>query len=62
MKAKDGFLTVEQAADVLKVHRNTIRNYIKRGDLPAYKQAGTRAFFVERDAVEALRQPRPIAR
>jgi len=30
-------MTVEEAADVLRVHPNTIRSLIKAGDLPARK-------------------------
>lgn len=31
-------LTVPEAAEVLRVHHNTIRNLIKSGELKAYKQ------------------------
>ncbi len=31
------FMTINQAAKFLKLHPNTIRNFIVRGQLPAYR-------------------------
>ena len=31
------YLTIKECADTLKVSEQTIRNYIKRGDLKSYK-------------------------
>lgn len=31
------YLTIKECADILKVSEQTIRNYIKRGDLKSYK-------------------------
>ena len=33
----DTYLTVKECADILKVSEQTIRNYIRRGDLKSYK-------------------------
>lgn len=59
---EERLIRIDQAAELLKVHINTVRNYIKRGELQALKKVGTRALFVERQAIEALKQPRPVNR
>lgn len=33
-------LTIKEAAEIAEVHPHTIRNYIRRGVLPAYKWGG----------------------
>ncbi len=33
----EGYLTIKEAADYLKVHPETIRRWVKEGKLPAYK-------------------------
>jgi excisionase family DNA binding protein len=34
-------ISIQEAADQLKVHPNTIRNFIKQAQLPAIKIGGT---------------------
>src|SRR5690348_4472765 len=47
-------LTPEQAADVLHVHVQTIRDYIRSARLPAFRLAGERAIRIRRSDLEAL--------
>ena len=35
------YLTIKECADILKVSEQTIRNYIKRGDLKSYKSGSS---------------------
>ena len=49
-------LTTEQAAQVLGVHIQTVRNYIRGAKLPAYRIAGERAIRIRRADVLALLQ------
>ena len=46
-------LTVAQAASRLRVHKNTIYGYIRRGTLPAKR--GARGYVIDADAVKALK-------
>lgn len=50
------YLTVAEAAALLKVDRSTIRRWIARGDLPAYR-VGPRAVRLRRDDVARLPTP-----
>lgn len=47
-------LSVDQAADYLGVHAQTVRNYIRSGKLPAYRLAGERYIRVLRKDLLAL--------
>lgn len=46
-------VTVSQAAKILRVHRNTIHNYIKQGRLRASKtmEGGREYYLIERDSL-----------
>jgi len=50
--APDTYLTLREAAELLKVHENTIRNWLKSGDLPG-RQIG-RLWRISAAAVEAM--------
>lgn len=52
---EDGLLTVEQAASTLDVSRQTIHNWVRKGDLIAYK-LGSRTYFKKVELLGALRQ------
>ncbi len=45
-------LTVKEAASLLQVHTNTIRNWIKEGSLPA-RQIG-RSIYIAREALQDI--------
>ena len=51
------YVTPEQAADVLHVHVQTIRDYIRSGRLPAFRLAGERAIRIRPADLEALLEP-----
>jgi excisionase family DNA binding protein len=55
----DGFLTTSQVAILLHVHPNTVRKWVNKGLLSAYRLGprGDRRFT--RDAIEAFLQPEP---
>ena len=36
-KIQDGWIGIEQAAQYLDVNKDTIRNWIKKGNIPAHK-------------------------
>lgn len=57
---QEQFLTIEEAARELDVHAQTIRNYIRRGDLQAYQRAGSLNKLVRREDIEAMKEPRPV--
>ena len=46
-------VTVSQAAKILRVHRNTVHNYIKQGRLRASKtmEGGRELYLIERDSL-----------
>lgn len=52
------WLTVPEAADYLRISRDTIYRWAKQGKLPLYKVGGT-ATRVSRSDLDALIQPRP---
>jgi len=50
-------LSPEQAASELGIHIQTLRGYIRRGKLPAFRLAGERAIRIRRDDLIALLAP-----
>jgi excisionase family DNA binding protein len=56
----DDYLSVQEAAAVLRVHRSTIRRWIAQGDLRAYR-VGQRKIAVKRsDLASRLAPARPV--
>lgn len=53
--AEDVLLTVEQAASTLDVSRQTIHNWVRKGDLIAYKLS-SRTYLKKAELLGALRQ------
>jgi excisionase family DNA binding protein len=53
-----GFLRLDEAADVLRVCRSTLRTMIKRGDLPAVR-VGKRGVRVPAQALRRLAATQP---
>ncbi len=49
------FMTINQAAKFLKLHPNTIRNFIVRGQLPAYR-IGRTIRIDEHDLIEIAKK------
>jgi excisionase family DNA binding protein len=49
--------TVDQAAEFLGVHHQTLRGYIKNGKLPAYRLAGEKVLRIKREDLMALLEP-----
>lgn len=49
--------TVDQAAEFLGVHHQTLRGYIKSGKLPAYRLAGEKVLRIKREDLMALLEP-----
>ncbi len=49
--------TVDQAAEFLGLHHQTLRGYIKGGKLPAYRLAGEKVLRIKRDDLMALLEP-----
>lgn len=47
-------LSVDEAAEVLDVHSQTVRNYVRSGKLPAYRLAGERYIRILRGDLLAL--------
>ena len=58
--APDTYLTLREAAELLKVHENTIRNWLKRGALPGHKFAAS--WRISAAAVDALIAGTPPAK
>ena len=57
----DDFLTLQQAADLMKVHRITVWRLVRDGKLQMYQsETNRRVKLVKRTDVEALMRPRPI--
>lgn len=50
-------MSVDQAAEFLGVHAQTVRNYIRSGKLTAYRLAGERVIRVLRKDLLALLEP-----
>lgn len=55
------YLSPEQAAELLGVHHQTIRGYIRSGKLPALRIAGERAVRIRRDNLDRLLEPLPVS-
>ncbi|MGH2561855.1 MAG: helix-turn-helix domain-containing protein [Thermomicrobiales bacterium] len=56
------FLTVAEAAAILKVDRSTVRRWIDRGDLPAVR-VGQRSLRVRRNDLDRVIEPaRPVTK
>ena len=51
------FLTMDEAAQLLRVHKSTIANQIKAGRLPAMKMRGGRTVLLNQRDVLALLEP-----
>src|SRR5574341_1902539 len=49
--------TVDQAAEFLGVHHQTLRGYNKSGKLPAYRLAGEKVLRIKREDLMALLEP-----
>lgn len=56
----DQFLTIAEAADLVKVHRSTIQRLIARGGLPSYR-IGERGVRIKRADLEATMLPTAIS-
>jgi excisionase family DNA binding protein len=57
----DDFLTLQQAADLMRVHRITVWRLVRAGKLRMYQsETNRRVKLVKRADVEALMRPRPI--
>lgn len=61
------YLTPEEAAEILKVNAETVRDYIKEGRLPAIKKVygrGPKSFlwFIRKDALKDFRLPHTFNR
>lgn len=50
-------LTIKQAADMIGVHENTIRLWIKDGRLQAYRLNGTKIIRITQGAILAMKTP-----
>src|SRR3989338_5262915 len=48
------FFTVDQAAQFLGIHHQTLRGYIKGGKLPAYRLAGEKVLRIKREDLMEL--------
>jgi excisionase family DNA binding protein len=57
----DSYLSPEQAAELLGVHHQTIRGYIRSGKLAALRIAGERAVRIRRASLDQLLEPLTIA-
>ena len=55
------FLTPEEAAEVLGIHVQTLRGYVRSGKLVALRLAGERALRIRRADLEALLEPLPAS-
>ncbi|EWT04645.1 hypothetical protein N864_10830 [Intrasporangium chromatireducens Q5-1] len=58
-RTRPAWLSQAEAADELGVTDRTIRNYIARGVLPAFRPRGSRAVRIRATDLEALMQPIP---
>jgi excisionase family DNA binding protein len=58
----ENFLTVDEAAKELGVHRVTMWQEVSRLDLPTFRFFGERKTFLRREDVDRLREPIPIER
>jgi excisionase family DNA binding protein len=56
--SQDQWLTVEEIADSLKVHPNTVRRWIKQGELTAAAFGGKTGYRIRERDLEAFLQAR----
>jgi excisionase family DNA binding protein len=57
----DDFLTLQQAADLMRVHRITVWRLVRDGKLQTYQaESNRRVKLVKRADVETLMRPRQI--
>lgn len=59
-QACDGaeWLTVSEIVETLKVHEQTVRRWIREGELPALELGGKSGYRVRRDEFEAFLKER----
>lgn len=57
MNEQGVYLSVREAADFISVSQRTIRRYIDRDILRAYRVAGSNTIRIKRDDLEALLKP-----
>ena len=50
-------LTIQQAADNIGVHKNTVRKWIADGVLVAYRLNGTKIIRITQASINELKQP-----
>ena len=50
---KGNWLTIQEAADYLAVHQNTVRRYVREGKLSAYRSGGIRDLRFRREDLDA---------
>jgi excisionase family DNA binding protein len=62
MTSRRDLITLRQAAEWVGVDPTTLRRWIAKGKLPAYRIAGTRNLRLDRAEVEALLLPIPTAK
>lgn len=53
-KIFEEYLTIDECAEILKCHPNTIRNLIENNELISIKLGGMRGFRISIDAFEEL--------
>jgi excisionase family DNA binding protein len=57
----DDYLTLQQAADLMRVHRITVWRLVRDGKLHTYQaEMNRRVKLVKRADIEALMTPQPI--
>lgn len=61
MHTPNAWLSQQQVADELGTTTRTVRAYIARGHLPAYRINGSRTVRIKRSDLEALLSPIPSA-
>lgn len=64
MKLKQEVYSIEEAAELLGVHHNTIRRRIKDGSLPASQPQGFagKKWFITADAIRDFMRPTNVQR
>ena len=55
-------LTVDEAAQILNISRNSVRRFIRDGALYAVRPDGRRRYMIPREAVAEFSTPRPVRR